>query len=144
VDDRDSPSVEEIVAAALLRDAEAHEAGRFEEIGECWDEEYVAGQLRRVVDGQMLPEREDPSPTLDLAFEFWNCWEDDRNHDWLVYSDSIALQDWPQMAREIAAALRSDVAVTNPVLVRLCAPRPPRRTLRQRLGDLVRRSPTQP
>jgi hypothetical protein len=121
------PSVEEIVAAALLRDAEAHAAGRFNVIGDSYDDVY----------GQILPLIEEPVTTVQLAFNFWDGWVDASNHEWQYY-DGISREDWPRMAREIALALQAGKEITNPMLLERFGPRP-RRSLRHWLVDFVRR-----
>jgi hypothetical protein len=44
---------------------------------------------------------------LHIALNFWDGWIDARNHDWHYY-EGIAEQDWPNLARLIAADLRAD------------------------------------
>lgn len=44
---------------------------------------------------------------LHIALNFWDGWIDARNHDWQYYA-GIAEQDWPQLARILAADLRAD------------------------------------
>ena len=117
----------EIVAAALLRGVEVQAAGYLDQISEIYDDVY----------GQILPLVDEFPPTLGLAFRFWECWGDTANHDWQFYG--FAAEDWPRMAQEIAAALQQGVEVTDPTLVERFAPR---RTLRERLGGLLHRPPS--
>ena len=86
-------SYEEATAAllaALTRDVLLHEAGRFDNLGESYDE----------VDTR-LPRNADPEfNKLIFAHEFWAGWLDAREHDWMFY-EPIKQADWPRFARQI-------------------------------------------
>jgi hypothetical protein len=122
--DDGGPSAEAIVAAALLRECELHASGRFDEIGEAWDDVY----------GEILPLMDRPTPTVALAFNFWDGWVDACNHDWHNYP-GIERQDWPVFARELADALTHGTEVEDPTLLRHFRPRQ-RRSLRARVSRL--------
>ncbi len=124
--DAEQQQANELVAAALLRDVEVQAAGDLDHIGESYDDVY----------GQVLPLADKPSQTLSLAFQFWDCWVDSANHDWQYY-DNLSSNDWPRMAREIAAALNRGVEVTDPALVERFGPQQ-RRSLRERVARLLR------
>ena len=113
------------MALALRQDADAHTAGRYDEIATRYDDVY----------GEVLALSE-WTPRLGIAFEFWDCWNDARNHDWRYY-EGIGRDDWPKMAQEIAAALESGDEIDATVVDRF-GPQP-RRSLRQRLSGLVKR-----
>jgi hypothetical protein len=81
----------EILCGALVADAQAHQAGRYDDIGERYDDVYV--ELLRI-DG--LSER-----PVRIALDFWDGWIDARNHDWLYY-DGIEEHDWPRHARVVS------------------------------------------
>ena len=53
---------------------------------------------------------------LFVALSFWDGWIDASNHDWRYY-EPIAADDWPRLAREIAAALREDRELVNPTVL---------------------------
>ena len=92
--------------AELTRDAEAHEAGRYEEIGAEFDR----------VDSD-LPRGQGPAfDKLLIALDFWDCWIDARNHNWQYYK-GINERDWPMLARTIVKALESDEDITNPLVL---------------------------
>jgi len=61
----------------------------------------------------VLPRTDDPVyHKLEIALEFWDGWIDARNHDWLYY-EGISENEWPELARRIAADLREDRDVTD-------------------------------
>jgi hypothetical protein len=64
-----------------------------------------------------LPRGDDPRwHKIFVALSFWDGWIDASNHDWTNY-DSIWRADWPTLAREIAADLRADREVSNPIIL---------------------------
>ena len=72
----------------LRRDVDAHEAGRYEEVGAGFD--GIDAELPR-----------DQGPEFDklfVALNFWDGWIDSRNHDWRYY-EGITQRDWPVLAR---------------------------------------------
>lgn len=80
-----SDDPEDILASALLADADAHEGNRFEDIGERYDD-VLAG---------LLPLKDRWTLHVSVALEFWDGWVDARNHDWQYYP-GIARDDWPR------------------------------------------------
>jgi hypothetical protein len=117
----------EVVAEALLADAEAHEAGRYDEIGEQFDD----------VLAETLPLEDAKADHVTIAFSFWDGWIDARNHDWLYY-EGIERHDWPKHARAVAACLQAGRSPDDPVLLRHFDP-PPRIPLRTRFAQFVLR-----
>jgi hypothetical protein len=95
----------DILADALLVDAEAHEAGRYGEIGERYDDVYA----------ELLPLDGLSERPVRMALDFWDGWIDARNHDWLYY-DGIEEHDWPRHARFVSACLRSGRIPDDPTL----------------------------
>lgn len=84
-------------ASDLDRAAQAQEAGNLPEIETDYEE----------LD-EVLPRGEGPEyDKLHIALNFWDGWIDARNHDWQYY-EGIAEQDWPHLARILAADLRAD------------------------------------
>lgn len=115
----------EVLASALEADADSHDAGRHDDVGERYDD----------VLGEVLPFWDSHARTLSMGFHFWDCWVDARNHDWNYYPDARE-GDWPRLARAVAAALRSGQdpdGVPDALLV--AGP-----TLRQRLMARLRRT----
>ena len=110
-------SAAEIVAEALLADAEAHLAERYDEIGERFDD----------VLAEVLPLQDVDEHQVRVAFSFWDGWVDARNHDWLYY-EGIQQQDWPRHARAVAACLRAGRSPDDPTLQKHFD-RPPRTPL---------------
>ncbi len=61
----------------------------------------------------VLPRGNDPRwDKIFIALHFWDGWIDASNHDWRYY-EPIQQSDWPVLAREIAADLRSDREITS-------------------------------
>ena len=52
-----------------------------------------------------------------VALRFWDGWIDASNHEWRYY-EPLEAADWPALARDIAAALRADREITDPVVLR--------------------------
>ena len=81
----------------LERDIEAHESGRFDEIGVAerdapeWD----------------LIEDEIERHRMGVAYNFGDMWADARNHDWAYYP-GVERDDWPHIARQICRGLRDN------------------------------------
>jgi hypothetical protein len=91
-----------LLAEALEQDALGHEAGHFAEIATQYDLVY----------GRLLPVH-DPFPRdISIAMAFWDSWADASRHDWQYY-DGINRDDWPRLARQIAAALRDGTPITE-------------------------------
>jgi uncharacterized membrane protein YeaQ/YmgE (transglycosylase-associated protein family) len=85
------------LVAELLKDAAAHEAGRFDEVGRRFD-----GIERD------LPRGGAPALTkLRVALAFWDGWIDARNRGWQGGGD-IPKGEWPMLARRIASDLSAD------------------------------------
>ena len=90
----------------LLRDAEFHESGYFQRVGENYDE-YDAE----------LPRTDDPRfDKLHIALNFWDGWQDSRNHDWLFYK-GIEKDDWPRLARTIIKSITADQDITESLIL---------------------------
>ena len=90
----------------LRRDVDAHEAGRYEEVGAGFDG-IDAG----------LPRDEGPEfDKLFVALNFWDGWIDSRNHDWRYY-EGITQRDWPVLARRIIKSLEADEEIREPIVL---------------------------
>jgi uncharacterized membrane protein YeaQ/YmgE (transglycosylase-associated protein family) len=90
------------LVAALLKDAAAHEAGRFDEVGRRFD-----GIERDLPRG--------PAPALAklrVALAFWDGWIDARNRGWQGDGD-IPKGEWPMLARRIASELSADRNISD-------------------------------
>ena len=85
------------IVGELLKDAAAHEAGRFDQIGRRFDP---------IV--RELPRGRAPSLTrLRTALAFWDGWIDARNRGWQPDAN-IEKGEWPMLARRIASDLAQD------------------------------------
>lgn len=87
----------------LREDADAHDAGREDAIGRRFD--AVPRQLPRVEGAELA--------RLRIALLFWDGWIDARNGGW-PSSSGIAREEWPRLAREVAADLASDRDIASP------------------------------
>jgi len=92
----------EAIAEHLLSDALAHEGKRFDEIGRRFD------ALERVFPRGGEPEQ----ITLRIALTFWDGWIDARNRGW-QQTRGIQPDEWPVLARSIAADLKANREITD-------------------------------
>lgn len=111
----------EVLASALEADADAHEAGHHDVVGERYDD----------VLGEVQPFGDAHAAALSMGFHFWDCWVDARNHDWRYYPDATEA-DWPTMARAVALALRRGEVPDGVPAALVTAPPPFRQRLRER------------
>ena len=86
----------------LLRDAAAHEAGRYDEIGRRFDR--IESELPRGAAPQLT--------RLRVALSFWDGWIDARDRGWQGGGD-IDKGEWPMLARRIASDLSQDHEVSD-------------------------------
>ena len=64
-----------------------------------------------------LPRNRDPRwDKVFIALHFWDGWIDATNHAWRYY-EPLQQSDWRHLARELAADLRADREITNPVVL---------------------------
>lgn len=85
----------------LVHDASAHDAERFDEIGRRFD------SLEN-----LFPRGRDPGlMKLHVAMTFWDGWIDARNNGWPKHS--IGKDEWPVLARGVAADLEADREITD-------------------------------
>jgi hypothetical protein len=90
------------LVAELLKDAAAHEAGRFDAIGRRFD-----GIERD------LPRGTAPAlAKLRVALAFWDGWIDARDRGWMGGGD-IPKGEWPMLARRIASDLSADRNISD-------------------------------
>jgi hypothetical protein len=85
-------SIRQLLSECLERDAELHVRAP-NELGRSFD----------TVDPSVP--RDDPD--LALAIAFWDSWIDERNHGFPGHYRGISIDDWPILARSIAASLVS-------------------------------------
>ena len=98
------------LVGALLEDAAAHDAGRYEEIGR-----ELPG-IRHAVSRQ----ERSWSSRLQLALRFWHGWteaRDERRKGSSQGDKPVVLEDWPRFARVIASDLALDRDTTDPAIV---------------------------
>ncbi len=81
-----------LILKHLMQDIEAHEEGRFSEIG-GFDERWF--NLDKCYEAD-----ETEAKRLLNAFALWAEWADCRNHDWGNHP-SMEQKDWPILARQI-------------------------------------------
>jgi uncharacterized membrane protein YeaQ/YmgE (transglycosylase-associated protein family) len=86
----------------LLRDAMAHEAERYHEVGQRFD--IVECALPRGATPELAK--------LRVAVAFWDGWIDARNRGWRP-DRGIGKTEWPLLARTVAADLEGDRDVTD-------------------------------
>jgi uncharacterized membrane protein YeaQ/YmgE (transglycosylase-associated protein family) len=91
-----------VLVDQLLRDAMAHDAERYEEVGRRFD--TVERRLPRGVTPELA--------RLRVALTFWDAWIDARNRGWQA-DGGIGKAEWPFLARSVAADLEGDRDVTN-------------------------------
>ncbi len=94
----------EVLIDALESDIQAHEAGEFDAIAMRFDD-----VLR-----ELLPFHSS-SEIVTIALEFWDCWGDASCHEWRHY-DGIESYDWPKLARDVVASLRSNRMPNNELI----------------------------
>lgn len=85
----------------LRLDADAHEAGQYDAVGRRFDwleHRFPRGTAREL-------------NKLHIALTFWDGWVHSRNHGWPP--GPIALADWPQLARSVAADLAADHEISE-------------------------------
>jgi hypothetical protein len=95
------------IVGGLLRDAAAHEAGHFKEVGERFAP--IDRELRRT--GALGLTR------LRTALAFWDGWIDARDRGWQPDAQ-IEKGEWPMLARRIASELSQDQEIAD---ARVCA-----------------------
>ncbi|MHC4745150.1 MAG: hypothetical protein ACYS8Z_24810 [Planctomycetota bacterium] len=90
----------------LLEDADHHISGCFSRIGENFDEF-----------DHNLPRGAGPEfGKLHIALIFWDSWLDARNHDWQYYP-KIKPDDWPLLAKLIAADIEADRDIQDKLIM---------------------------
>ena len=85
----------------LLQDAAAHEARQYDAVGRRFD----------AVEHRFPTGTAPELGKLHIALTFWDGWVNARNHGWPP--GPIAEDEWPQLARAVAADLKSDRDVTS-------------------------------
>jgi len=86
----------------LLKDAMAHEAGRYDEIGRRFD--GIEREFPRGAAPQLT--------RLRVALAFWDGWIDARNREW-PGGGNIDKGEWPMLARRIASDLAQDAEISD-------------------------------
>lgn len=98
-----SGSRDELVTQ-LRHDADAHDAGSYDEIGRRFD------AVERHLPHGTAPEL----GRLHIALTFWDGWVDARNHGWP--RGPIGVADWPRLARLVADDLAADREISDPTV----------------------------
>jgi hypothetical protein len=86
----------------LLKDAAAHEAGHYDEIGRRFD------GIERELPRGAAP----PLTKLRVALTFWDGWIDARDRRWQP-GGNIDKGEWPMLARRIASDLAQDHEISD-------------------------------
>ncbi|MDH4162262.1 MAG: hypothetical protein OEW15_06170 [Nitrospirota bacterium] len=91
---------------SLSHDIESHSRGDFKKVGEGFDKF-----------DQNLPRNSGPEfKKLFLALNFWDCWQDARNHEWRYYK-GISQADWPRFAKIIVKDIEEDKEITSNLIL---------------------------
>lgn len=85
----------------LRLDADAHEAAQYDAVGRRFD--WLEHRFPRGTAHELNK--------LHIALTFWDGWVHSRNHGWPP--GPIALADWPQLARSVAADLAADHEISE-------------------------------
>lgn len=93
------------LVAELRRDAAAHRAGAYDEVGRRFD------AVERHFPHGTAPEL----GRLHIALTFWDAWVDARNHGWP--RGPVGEADWPALAERVADDLAADRDITDPVVL---------------------------
>ena len=97
----------------LTRDAENHRRGDVRKVGENFE-----------VFDHNLPRNSGPEfNKLFIALNFWDGWQDARNHDWRVYK-GISENDWPQLAKIIIQNIEEEKEIMNEIILQYFDLRP--------------------
>jgi hypothetical protein len=92
----------------LLRDAMAHDAGRYDDVGR-----------RFATIEQAMPRGRGPElGKLRVALTFWDGWIDARNRGWRAANGGITKTEWPLLARTVAADLEGNRDMSDARVVR--------------------------
>ena len=91
------------IVERLRRDALLHEQRQFQKLGEGFGDND--GRFPRAHDQLMI------------AWDFWDCWIDERNHKFPGFTEGVNQGDWPRLARHIADQLANDQAITDPFIL---------------------------
>jgi uncharacterized membrane protein YeaQ/YmgE (transglycosylase-associated protein family) len=95
-------TVRNALVGELLKDAAAHEAGRYDEIGRRFD--GIEREFPRGAAPQLT--------RLRIGLSFWDGWIDARNREWPA-GGTIDKGDWPMLARRIASDLAEDHEISD-------------------------------
>lgn len=95
------------LVTALKRDALLHDASRFGELGDGFDD----------LENRVPRDLGTKSENLMLALNFWSTWLHASEHGW-NFQEPLNTRDWPNFARRIADDLESDREITDPFLVK--------------------------
>lgn len=90
----------------LRRDVEYHSRGEYPKIGEGFD-----------VFDQNLPRTSGPEfNKLFVAFNFWDSWQDARNHDWRYYRE-IPQSAWTLLALQLIKDIEEEREITSTIIL---------------------------
>jgi hypothetical protein len=91
------------IIKCLNRDIKLHEEGKFDEIGNGFDE----------YDNKFpLTERQ-----LIIAWDFWDSWIDERNHGFPCFYADITKDNWPNLANHIVEKLSKGEEISDQLIL---------------------------
>ena len=90
---------------ALARDIDLHEKSAYLDVGADFDD----------LDSDRWS---NPDTDLILAWNFWEAWIDEANHNFVGLYPGIGKNDWPRLASIVIASLADHRALDVPVILR--------------------------
>ena len=100
------PQAKAYLIEYLTKDAEHQRAGQLAAIGQGFDD--IDMNLPRGAGSEF--------DKLHIALNFWDSWQDARNHEWQYYP-KIKRDDWPRLAMSIIADLLADRNIQDAVIL---------------------------
>jgi hypothetical protein len=101
---------------ALRKDADLHDKGLFNQLGSDFDQLDVAATG--------VFEDASVRQAFAVAWNFRDSWIDERNHHFPGFSEGIAKENWPGLARRVAQHLEVGDEVIDPLLLKHFVIRP--------------------
>jgi hypothetical protein len=91
----------DLLVEHLRTDAAAHDGGAYDAVGRRFDS----------IERRFPVGTEPQLGRLHIALTFWDGWVDARNNGWP--RGPVALEEWPALARGVAADLAADSEISN-------------------------------
>jgi len=90
----------------LTLDIDRQRSGDFASIGEGYDE----------YDSNLPRDSRPEFKKLFIALNFWDSWQDARNHEWQYY-EGISEIDWPRLAKNIINDIKEDREISDTLIL---------------------------